>query len=272
MDHNSLPPQLIESLIGELADEEIAGIMLAGSYARGEATRFSDIDIAPFLHEGAPPRKKRLFYRDDYLVSVSYKTAAGVRADLSLPNRAIWVVNGYRGAQVLLDRDGTIRALMREIEAFTWEPLQPAANEYAGASLAGSAEAVHKLLGDLSMGNDLAIALTTTNLLWSLTDLVAVQRGVLVQSDRTYYRQVQESVGLESAWTRYHNIAAGVAPLADEEQGTPARSRGIAVLALYRETLALVESFIPPHHRETAAQAVRILDAALPSAYQKLLQ
>ncbi|MDQ3705700.1 MAG: nucleotidyltransferase domain-containing protein [Chloroflexota bacterium] len=272
MDHNSLPPGLIESLISELADQETAGIVLAGSYARGEETPFSDIDIAPFLHEGAPPRRKRLFYRDGYLVSVSYKSIAGVRTDLSLPNRAIWVVNGYRGAQVLLDRDGSIRALMREIEAFTWEPLQPAANEYAGASLAGSAEAVHKLLGDLSMGNDLAIALMTINLLWNLTDLVAVQRGVLVKSDRTYYRQVQESVGLESEWTRYHNLAAGVAPLPAEAQGTTARSRGIAVLALYRETLALVERFIAPVHRETATQAVRILDAALPPADQKLLQ
>jgi hypothetical protein len=265
LDYNSLPPQLIESIISELADEDIAGIVLGGSYARGEATRFSDIDIAPFLHEGAPPRKKRLFYRDGYLVSVSYKTVAGVRADTALPNRAIWVVNGYRGAKILLDKDGAIQGLLRDLEAFTWEPLQQAANEYAGASLAGSAEAVHKLLGDLSMGNDLAVALTTTNLLWNLTDLVAVQRGVLVQSDRTYYRQVQESVGLESAWTHYHNIAAGVTQGSHDPQGTPARSRVLAVLALYKETAALVEPFMAPGHRETAAQAVRVLSEALPT-------
>jgi predicted nucleotidyltransferase len=264
LDYNSLPPQLIESIISELADEEIAGIVLGGSYARGDATRFSDIDIAPFLHEGAPPRKKRLFYRDGYLVSVSYKTVAGVRADMSLPNRAIWVVNGYRSAKILLDKDGAIQGLLRDLEAFTWEPLQQAANEYAGAALAGSAEAVHKLLGDLAMGNDPAVALTTTNLLWNLTDLVAVQRGVLVQGDRTYYRQVQESVRLESSWTRYHKIATGVTPLSTEAQGTPARSRGTAVLVLYRETFRLVESVIAPSHRGTATQAVRILGEVLP--------
>ncbi len=258
MDYNSLPSQLIESITGEVANEEIAGVVLAGSYARGEATRYSDIDIAPFLREGAPPRKKQLFYREGYLVSISYKTVAGMRADLSLPNRAIWVVNGYRGARVLLDRNGTIQALMREIEAFRWEPLQHAANDYAGASLAGSSEAVHKLLGYLSDGNDLALALMTTNLLWNLTDIVAVQRGVLVESDRTYYRQVQESVGLDSAWTRYHNIAAGVAPVPGEAQSTPARLRGRAALALYKETLSLLEGVIAPPYWETASQAVRI--------------
>jgi hypothetical protein len=259
VDFHSLPPHLIESITGELADEEIAGIVLGGSYARGDATRFSDLDFAPFLREGAPPRKKQLFYRDGYLVSISYKTVAGVRADTKMPNRAIWVVNGFKGAKVLLDRDGSIRGLMDEIDAFAWEPLQQAANEYAGASLVGSAEAVHKLLGDLSGSNDRALAFATANLLSNLTDLVAVQRGVLVKSDRTYYRQVQESAGPASAWTRYHNIAAGVTPLPPGTQRTPATSRAIAVLALYKETAGLVGPFIAPTHRETAAQVIRLL-------------
>jgi predicted nucleotidyltransferase len=260
VDYNSLPPSLIERITAGLPDEEIAGIVLGGSYARGDANRFSDIDIAPFLREGAPPRKKQLFYRDGYLVSISYKTVEGVRADMALPNRAIWVVNGFKGARVLLDRDGSITALLREIEAFTWDPLQQAANDYAGASLAGSAEAVHKLLGDLSPGDDLALSPTTANLLSNLTDLVAVQRGVLVKSDRTYYRQVQESVGPESAWTRYHNIAAGITPGPPDPQSTPAKSRALAALALYKETLTLVGPFIPPRHRETVAQTVRMLN------------
>ncbi|MDQ3929176.1 MAG: nucleotidyltransferase domain-containing protein [Chloroflexota bacterium] len=264
MDYTSIPSQLIESITNEVTDGDITGVVLAGSYARGEANQFSDIDFAPFLREDAPPRKKRLFYRDGYLVSISCKMVAGVRADLKLPHRAIWVVNGYKGARILLDRDGAIHALIREIEAFAWEPLQQAANEYAGASLAGSSEAVHKLLGYLATGNDLAVALMSTNLLWNLTDLVAVQRGIMVESDRTYYRQVQEAVGLDSAWTHYHNIASGVTPLQGEAPVTPARSRGIAVLTLYRETLELVEESIAPGHHETAKQAVLILNEVLP--------
>lgn len=264
MDYNSLPPPLIESITAELSDEETAGIVLGGSYARGDANPFSDIDFAPFLREGAPPRKKQLSYRDGYLVSISYKTVAGVMSDIKLPNRAIWVVNGFKGARVLLDRDGSVARLLREIEAFDWEPLQQAANDYAGASLAGSAEAVHKLLGDLSIGDDLALSLATANLLSNLTDLVAVQRGVLVRSDRTYYRQVQESAGLASAWTRHHNIAAGVAHGPHHPQSTPARSRALAVLTLYIETVTLVERAIAPGHRETAAQVVRMLSKALP--------
>jgi Nucleotidyltransferase domain len=259
LDYNSLPSHLIEIITAELSDEEIAGIVLGGSYARGDANSFSDVDFAPFLRQGAPPRKKQLGYRHGYLVSISYKTVAGVLSDIKLPNRAIWVVNGFKGARVLLDRDGSITALLREIEAFAWEPLQQAANDYAGASLAGSTEAVHKLLGDLSIGDDLALSLTTANLLSNLTDLVAVQRGVMLKSDRAYYRQVQESVGPTSAWTRYHNIAAGVTQGSLDPQGSPSRSRALAVLALYKETVKLVGPFMAAGHRETAAQAVSIL-------------
>jgi hypothetical protein len=263
LDYHSLPPPLIESITAELSDEETAGIVLGGSYARGDANRFSDVDFAPFLREGAQPRKKQLFYRDGYLVSISYKTVAGVTSDMKLPNRAIWVVNGFKGARVLLDRDGSLAGLLREIEAFAWGPLQQAANDYAGASLAGSAEAVHKLLGDLSIDDDLALSLSTANLLSNLTDLVAVQRGVMVKSDRTYYRQVQESAGPESAWTRYHNIAAGITQGQGHPQSIPARSRALAVLALYKETATLVERDISAGHRETAVYAVRILSEVL---------
>jgi hypothetical protein len=270
LDYNALPPHLIESITGELSDEEIAGIVLGGSYARGEATPFSDIDFAPFLREGAAPRKKQLFYRGGYLVSISYKTVAGVVSDMKLPNRAIWVVNGFKGARVLLDRDGSITGLLRKIEAFAWEPLQRAANDYAGASLAGSAEAVHKLLGELYVGDDLALSLATANLLTNLTDLVAVQRGVLVKSDRTYYRQVQESVGTESAWTQYHNVVTGVTQGPLDAQSTPPRLRALAVLALYKQTVALVEPFVAPSHRETALQAIRALrEALLPKIYEQ---
>lgn len=266
MDFSSLPLHLIESIVRELDDQEIVGIVLGGSYARGDATRFSDVDIAPFLQESAPPRRKQLFYRDGHLVSISYKTVAGVRADITLPSRAIGVVNGFRGAKVLLDRDGSIEELLRDVEAFTWEPLQQAANVFAGASLAGSVETVHKVLAQLSSGDELALSYATTSLLNNLTEIMAVQRGVMVKSDRTYYRQVQESVGPQSAWTRYHAIAVGVTPSSPGSQVTPATSRAIAALALYKETVRLVERFIAHHNRETAAQAVRMIDEMVPAS------
>src|SRR5260370_1138114 len=82
---------------------------------------------------------------------------------------------------------------------------------------------------------DLAVAYATAELLSGLTEAVAVQRGVLVKSDSTYYRQVQESAGQGSAWTRYHRLAAGIASAPSEY--APATARGIAALLLYVETV-----------------------------------
>lgn len=253
--------RLLNALLAELDDDDTTGIVLGGSYARGQATQYSDIDLAPFLNDGAPPRKKRVLYRDGFLVSVSYKTVSAVRRDLTLPNRAIWVVNGFKGAWVLLDKDGSVGALMREIEAFAWEPLQEAANEFAGQSLVYLAEGVHKVLGDLARGDELALANSASTLLTWLTELMAVQRGVLIKSDRTYYRQVQEAVGFESDWSRYHRIALGVEP--GQQVGSPIAARSLAALSLYKETFALVEGVIGASHLDDARQTVLLIDRAL---------
>lgn len=253
--------RLLNTLVTELDDDEITGIVLGGSYARGEATQYSDIDLAPFLTNEAAPRKKHVFYRDGYLVSVSYKAVSAVLRDLTLPSRAIWVVNGFKGAWVLLDKEGSVGELMQEIEAFAWEPLQEAANEFAGQSLVYLAEGVHKVLGDLARGDELALTNSASSLLTWLTELMAVQRGVLIKSDRTYYRQVQEAVGLDSAWSRYHRISTGVEP--SQHEGSPVAARGIAAVSLYRETFTLVRGVIARNYLETAHQTVQLIDHAL---------
>jgi hypothetical protein len=74
------------------------------------------------------PPPKKFSYRERRLVSIGFKAIAGVRSELARPERAIFIVSGYR--RVLLDKDGSVSKLMREIETFKWEPLQRAADNY----------------------------------------------------------------------------------------------------------------------------------------------
>jgi hypothetical protein len=85
-----------------------------------------------------------------------------------------------------------------------------------------------------------------------------------VKNDSTYYRQVQDTVGLDSAWTRYHRLATGV-------DLVPIETRGIATLNLYREAVELLRTTMHPDHLEVAEQAVRVFDEAtalMPSAFK----
>ena len=257
-----LSEEFLDTLVAELDNDEIVGIIFGGSYARNEATPFSDVDLACFVPDSVKPLPKRFIYRDGRLVSIGSRTVSGTRSELARPERAIFIVSGFR--RVLLDKDGSVSRLMREIETFMWEPLQKAADNYTSFGMMIYAEQVHKILSEIFKRDDLALSYATSKLLLSLTEAVAVQRGVLVKNDSTYFRQVQETVGLDSTWTHYHRLAAGV-------DLVPVETRGIATLHLYRETVALLRTTIHPDHFEVAEQAVRVFDKAtalMPSAFK----
>lgn len=253
-----LSDDYLNALVAELDNDEIVGIIFGGSYARNEATPFSDVDIACFVPDSMKPPAKRFIYRDGRLLSIGYRTVADTRRELDRPERAIFIVTGFR--RVLLDKDGSVRRLMREIETFNWGPLQEGADSYASFGMMLAAEQVHKILSEIFKGDDLGLSYAISKLLSWLTEAIAVQRGVLVKNDSSYYRQVQEAAGLESAWTRYHRLAAGV----DAAPGDirPVKTRGIAVLCLYRETLDLLQTAMQPDHLQVAEQAVQIVNKA----------
>ena len=202
------------------------------------------------------PPPKRFIYRNGRLLSIGIRTIASVRSELARPERAIFIVSGFR--RVLLDKDGSISRLMREIETFKWEPLQKAADDYASFGMMIYAEYVHKILSEIFKYDDLALSYATSELLSSLIESVAVQRGVLVKNDSTYYRQVQEVVGLDSAWTHYHRLALGVDIVQADDR--PVMTRGIAALSLYRETIALLRTVMHPDHLQVAEHAMQIVD------------
>jgi len=230
-----------------------------GSYARNEATPFSDVDIACFVPNSLKPTPKRFIYRDGRLLSIGTKTVADIRSELAIPERAIFIVSGF--SRVLIDRDGSVGRLVGEIETFDWEPLKRAADSYANFGMMIYAEHVHKILSEIFKRDDLALSCATSKLLSCLIEAVAVQCGVLVKNDSTYYRQVQETMGLDSAWTRYHRLASGVDVVAAGDR--PVRTRGIAALNLSRETVALLRPTMHSDHLEVAEQAIRVIDEAL---------
>ncbi len=108
--------------------------------------------------------------------------------------------------------------------------------------------------------DELALAYAIQELLYVLTETLAVQRGVMIQRGNGYYAQVQETAGLDSAWTRYHRMALGLDPL--PEHLSPIEARGIAALRLYQETVRLLREALQPQECEVIEQAVQIIEQA----------
>jgi hypothetical protein len=244
----TLPEAFLKRLVTELATTDIVAVALAGSYARGDATHWSDVDIIRYASAMPATSEERytLAIRDWRLVSISTTTIAAKAAEMTRPEEAIFVVPGLRQARILHDPSGALAALHQRARDFTWEPLRAAANIYASEMVMGQAEEAHKLLGALNRRDESAALYAAHGAVAGLTRAVAVGRGVLIESENSYYRQVQEAVGFDSPWTRYHRIAAGF--VVDASHKLPADAIGSAALHLYRETASLLRPLILQRH------------------------
>ena len=254
----SLADEFLHELVHELDHEDIVGITLGGSYARGTATLYSDVDLACFWHEGLRLPPKRFMYRKGKLISIKMTSVTEIREMLKRPQSALFFTNSTR--RLLLDKDGSVARLLEEIEAFRWEDLQETVNAHVSLWMMLKAEDVQKVLREFQQENATGLALVITNLVAVLTLLKALCHRTLITSDSTYYQQVQEAAGPDSAWSHSHRIATGL------EDGpmniVPLRARGIAVLHLYHETLVFARPVMQIEHRAIAEQVLRVVQSA----------
>jgi hypothetical protein len=262
-----LSDELLHAIVAELDDDTTIGWILGGSYARGDATLFSDVDLARFMPDDATLGPRRYLYRDGRLISIATKTIAAWRADFTRPTRAILAVPSMRQSRILLDKSGAIAVLQREADVFDWEPLREAAYSAAGQLLMDSAEWAHKILGALPRHDASSLAYATMWLHLCLADAVALRYGILMESSNTYFREARDATGHESAWARFSRLAAGDTSLAElfalaPTTATIAEAQAIVALSLYRETVALLRPALRDEHRVVVEETMRIIAAA----------
>ena len=234
---------LLETLITELDDDNTIAFGLTGSYARGDATPHSDVDLWQFVKTmpDDPYAKYTLRQVQDHLVSLSIRTLAHEADKLKQPDSALAAVPGLRQMRVLRDKTGELGALLQAAHDFKWDTLQSAANDYASHELAGQAEEAHKIMTGLQQAEDTLMLYWLMGLLFGLTHAVAVHKGLIIDSENHYFRNVQLAVGDQSAWTHHHRAALGLL------MASPSM-RAHAGLRLYRDTVALLEPVILPGH------------------------
>jgi len=257
----SLPDALLEAIIAEVNDENTVALALGGSYARGTPTPYSDVDIARFVKVLPERYNKHFYWRDGRIINISTKSIARERENIKRPENAIFTVPAFREVRILVDKTGEFTSFQQELLALTWESMQPAADDYASDEMMLIAEDAHKILSALYENNAEGLAYATIMLFRELTHTLAVQGGVWVQTNSTYARQVEERVGVDSAWTRYHRLAGGIDPTPPGSDGL--RARAIAGLHLYAESANLLRTILLPQHRDVVENTVRVIREAL---------
>src|SRR5687768_4882701 len=102
---NSITLQFVEEL---QTNSNVIGIILFGSWARGNNRPDSDVDLLVILQDGF---KRTVEYREEQAFEITYTTEQGaIEYWQSNPNDAVELWNV---AKILFDRDGTVSRLQQ---------------------------------------------------------------------------------------------------------------------------------------------------------------
>ncbi|MCE7980143.1 MAG: nucleotidyltransferase domain-containing protein [Caldilinea sp. CFX5] len=245
----------------------VKAIVLMGSHARGDAGPYSDVDLVRFVAEAdADLAGAGSHLLGSLLVVVSNVTPSQVEAWFTEPKAATETVAGLRLARVLVDRNHTFVAIQARAQAFAWdEMLQGKADLWASEQMVGWIEEVHKGLEGLRRRDPGRLLNASFGLSWGLSNVVKVQRGVLVSGDNGFFNEVAAAVGVETAWSQLRAIAFGVADV----HGRPPslRERVVAGLHLYGLTAELLGPAIQPEHAPLIAQTIQLINQEIEKAY-----
>lgn len=255
----SLSDSFLQSALERIDSPDVIGVGIVGSYARGQESKYSDVDFDIYVSKlpESPYDHYILRYWDNKLISLKYTLLDGERSALTNPRRAIWAVPGLRGMKIILDKDGSMLALQQAAQRFDWSSLQPAADEYAAEQIMGNAEEVHKILSGLMRGHESTVLYASWGLVTNMLETVAVQRGIMIVSENRYFDLIQDSLGRDSGWTRAFRTAWGLDP--DRSGYQP---RGAAALALYCLSAEMFDELIPDKHRDVINKTLQLIKEA----------
>lgn len=254
-----LSDPFIKSALEKIDSPHVIGIGIVGSYARGQESKYSDVDFDIFVSQQPenPYDRYTLRYWDDKLISLKYTLLEDERTALTDPRRAIWAVPGLQGMKILLDKDGSMAGLQKAAMEFKWSPLQHIADEFAAEEVMGNAEEVHKILNGLARGHESTVLYATWGLVKNMLEAVAVQRGIMIVSENRYFDLIQDSVGRDSKWTSAFRTAWGLDYASSQYQ-----SRGAAALKLYSLTAKLFDALVPDKHRDVVNRTLQLIKEA----------
>lgn len=261
---SQLPESFLDALVAEITDEQTLGVFLGGSYARGDASEYSDVDLARMIPDDHAIPPKTHAYREGRLVSFGTKSCGSWRRQMADPFTAIVAVPSLRQCRILLDKTGALAALQREALEFTWERIEPRATALVNEILMDAGEYAHKVLTAYGQADRLSLAKSLHWLLQYLTLTVAVRYGVLVTSANTYFADVQAAVGRDSRWSHLLElVACGWGVTADETSvAMTMRQQAQTLLGWYVETVRLARPLLQADTLRVAEQSLVVIARA----------
>ncbi len=281
MTFSSVPlPLDLSPHLEEWTTDATLAFVLVGSYARGDAGPFSDIDVVRFVNDDEQSGESLSYLIDRaengqaadtpeerrpsrILVVLSTATPSQVESWFNEPGLAVNHVAMLRDGHALWDPQRAFAAIQKRAYGFQWtSALRKKANRLAGHELVGWIEEVHKGLEGLRRDDTGRLLNARFGLSWGLLRAVRVQRGLLSVSDNTFLSDAIDSVGTESKWAQLLISSFGVAQ-GNSEMRPSLHETVRAGLLLYCETFELLREAIAPDHFPLIEETVSLIRSQL---------
>ncbi len=234
-----------KSLTQQFMHPHVMAIALMGSFARNEAGPYSDVDLVRFTADETPALPDNGSHMiNGRLVVVSQVTKSDVKQWFTQPDIAVNVIAGVRKAQALHDPSHYFADIQQRAQQFVWDDaMQQKANLWASEAMVGWIEEVHKGLEGLRR-NDIGRMLNAKHgLTWGMAHVLIVQRGILLDGDNAFYKQLLESINPNSDWAKWWQTAFGIG------KATTLQEQIIAGLHVYLETAVLLQDILQPNDK-----------------------
>jgi predicted nucleotidyltransferase len=243
---------VFDALTQQLAARGAIAVVLAGSWARGEAHRSSDLDMWVLGRRAG----QQTLFRDGFHVHVTRTTVEAERRRFSDPRRVGPTVAGWRSAFLVYDPRRVAAKLQGEARRFRWTGIAARCDRWVAHEVTELGEEAIKLIRTVGEGSFATAAVQRNLLAHQLTILMAVHRRILWSTDEDLWERVGSRVG--GAWQTAQRAALGV------PRGGVVES-GRAALELYRCTATAVRRTLNPGQVGAVANVVTLIDALPPS-------
>ncbi|MBN2048776.1 MAG: nucleotidyltransferase domain-containing protein [Anaerolineaceae bacterium] len=243
------PPVDVTRILPSFDGKSVQAFVLMGSYARGEAGKFSDVDLVRLIEKEDPDLKPAGIYLiEGCLVVISDQTMEKFEAVFTHPERACDSIAGLRTAVPLIDRNHSFERIQQRALNFIWtDELNQQRDEWIANQMVGWIEEVHKGLQGLALNHTGRLLQARFGMTWGMSNIIKVHLGIFLSGDNGLFEDLETLLGEASPWVITRQIAFGIV----KPDGSPPtlREQIQAGLALYVLTAEMVR------HRLTGRNA-----------------
>jgi hypothetical protein len=186
-----------------LVQQGAEAVVLFGSWVRGDAYKESDLDIHA-IGRGPDYRLERF---EGFLISISWAIAKQHRQAFKDPSKAGGIIPAWRSAAIIYDPRGIAKALKKEAQEWRWDSLGKNVDTWVAEELTGWAEEVHRLIGNLQLGNRSAASVQRSLLAIHMAPILAVHHRILYDTENQLWALVSTRMGMK--WAQIQSAALG---------------------------------------------------------------